>query len=169
MRDSGGRLLTKAEWVRATYPETDPTTRLGLMLVLGIALVYTGISLANTMVMAISDRVRDLAVLRLAGATRWQALRLVGAEALMVVVAGALLGLLVACLDLAGMWGALGLLSVRTSIELPWAVIGAAVAACALLAMVASVVPAWFALASPGRGVGGRTGVSGSWPIGAPG
>ncbi|MGW4558120.1 FtsX-like permease family protein [Streptomyces sp. NPDC004365] len=146
MRDSGGRLLTKAEWVRATYPETDPTTRLGLMLVLGIALVYTGISLANTMVMATSDRVRDLAVLRLAGATRWQALRLVGAEALMVVAVGAVLGLLVACLDLAGMWGALGLLSVWTSLELPWAVIGAAVAACALLALVASVVPAWFAL-----------------------
>ncbi|MFJ9759603.1 FtsX-like permease family protein [Streptomyces sp. NPDC101149] len=146
MRDSGGQLLTKAEWVRATYPETNRTTRLGLMLVLGIALLYTGISLVNTMVMATSDRVRDLAVLRLAGATRWQVLRLVGAEALMVVVVGALLGMLVAGLDLAGIWGALGLLSVWTPIELPWALIGTAVAACALLALVASVVPAWFAL-----------------------
>jgi putative ABC transport system permease protein len=98
------------------------------------------------MVMATSDRVRDLAVLRLAGATRWQVLRLVGAEALMVVAVGGVLGLLVAVLNLAGMWSALGLLSVWTTIELPWTAIGVTVGACAVLAVVSSVVPASFAL-----------------------
>ncbi|PKT70444.1 ABC transporter permease, partial [Streptomyces populi] len=102
VRASGGEVLTGDAWVRAAYPETDRTTRAGFFLVLGIALLYTGISLAGTMVMATSDRVRELAVLRLAGATRWQVLRLVGAEALMVVVVGGLLGTLVAVLDLAG-------------------------------------------------------------------
>ncbi|MEU3527835.1 ABC transporter permease [Streptomyces sp. NPDC038707] len=142
----GGQVLTKAQFVAATYPETNRTARLGFLLVLGIALLYTGISLANTMVMATSDRVRDLAVLRLAGATRRQVLRLVGAEAVMVVAVGALLGLLVAALNLLGMWGALGLLSVRTTIELPWRTIGAVVAACAVLAVVSSVAPAGLAL-----------------------
>ncbi len=94
------------------------------------------------MVMATSDRVRDLAVLRLAGATRRQVLRLVGAEALTVVAVGASLGLAVAWLNLAGMWGALRLLHVRSAIELPWAAVGEAVAACAVLAVVSSVVPA---------------------------
>ncbi|MEV5440063.1 ABC transporter permease [Streptomyces sp. NPDC052682] len=139
---AGGQVLTKDQWVRATYPETNRTTRLGFLLVLGIALLYTGISLVNTMVMATSDRVRDLAVLRLAGATQWQVLRLVGAEALTVVAVGGLLGLLVAGLNLAGMWGALRLLSVRTTIELPWETIGATVGACAVLAVVASVAAA---------------------------
>ncbi|MFI2641536.1 FtsX-like permease family protein [Streptomyces sp. NPDC018610] len=143
---SGGQVLTEDQWVSATYPGTDRTTRLGFMLVLGIALLYTGISLVNTMVMATSDRVRDLAVLRLAGATQWQVLRLVGAEALMVVAVGGLLGILVAGLNLAGMWAALGLLSVRTTIQLPWEAIGAAVGACAVLAVVASVAPASLAL-----------------------
>ncbi|MFC3575288.1 FtsX-like permease family protein [Streptomyces yaanensis] len=143
---SGGQVLTKDQWVRASHPETDGTTRTGFLLVLGIALLYTGISLANTMVMATSDRVRDLAVLRLAGATTWQVLRLVGAEALMVVAVGGVLGLLVAVLNLAGMWGALGLLSVRTTIVVPWTAIGAAVGACAVLAVVSSVAPASFAL-----------------------
>ncbi|WP_432080212.1 FtsX-like permease family protein [Streptomyces sp. WAC 04229] len=143
---AGGQVSSRDEWVAAAYPETNSTTRAGFFLVLGIALLYTGISLVNTMVMATSDRVRDLAVLRLAGATRWQVLRLVGAESLMVVAVGAFLGLVVAGLNLAGMWGALGLLSVDTTIELPWAELGGVVASCAVLAVIASVAPAGLAL-----------------------
>lgn len=146
VRPSGGQVLTDRQWVRSTYPETNRTTRTGFLLVLGIALLYTGISLANTMVMATSDRVRELAVLRLAGATRWQVLRLVAAEALMVVVVGGVLGVLVAGLNLAGMWGALGLLSVWTPIEIPWAALGWTVAACAVLAVLSAVAPAALAL-----------------------
>ncbi|MEH0449041.1 FtsX-like permease family protein [Streptomyces sp. B21-102] len=142
VRASGGEVVTRDAWVRAMYPRTDRTTRMGVFLVLGIALLYTGISLANTMVMATSDRSRELAVLRLAGATRWQVLRLVGAEALMVVVVGGLLGALVAGLQLAGMWGALGLRSVWTSVEMPWATLAAVLGACAVLAVISAVVPA---------------------------
>jgi putative ABC transport system permease protein len=146
VRASGGEVLTNEQWVQTMYPETNRTTRMGFLLVLGIALLYTGISLANTMVMATSDRVRDLAVLRLAGATKWQVLRLVGAEALMVVMVGGVLGALVAGLNLMGMWSALGLLSVWTSIEIPWATLGATVGACAVLAVVSAVAPASLSL-----------------------
>ncbi|MFF5184012.1 FtsX-like permease family protein [Streptomyces sp. NPDC000345] len=62
---------------------------------LGIALLHTGISLADTMVMAAAGRRRDLTALRPAGATRAQLLRLTAAEALTVVSLGGLLGLLV--------------------------------------------------------------------------
>lgn len=142
VRADGGEVFTKSQWAQASYPETNETTRLGYLLVLGIALLYTGISLANTLVMATSDRVRDLAVLRLAGATTGQVLRLVAAEALMVVVVGGVLGLLVAALNLLGMWSALGLLSVWTPIAIPWTAIGSAVGACAVLAVVSAVAPA---------------------------
>jgi putative ABC transport system permease protein len=98
------------------------------------------------MVMATSDQVRDLAVLRLAGATRWQVLRCVGAQALLVVMVGGALGLLAAGLNLMGMWGALRLLSVRATIEIPWTTLGATVAACAVLAVISSVAPAALAL-----------------------
>lgn len=109
---AGGHVFTKGQWVQASCPGTgtDRTTRYGFALVLGIARFCTGISLADTMVMATSDRARDLAVLRLAGATRWQVLGLVAGEALMVVAVGGVLGLLVAGLNLAGLWSALGLL-----------------------------------------------------------
>ncbi|MFF5310096.1 FtsX-like permease family protein [Streptomyces massasporeus] len=142
----GGEVLTRDAWIRATHPETNRTTRLGLLLVLGIALLYTGISVANTTVMAAADRVRDLAVLRLTGATRWQVLRLTAAEALTAVAAGALLGLLVTGVNLAGMWGALTLLSVRPTITLPWQALGTTALACALLAVVCATAPAALAL-----------------------
>ncbi|WP_394815947.1 ABC transporter permease [Streptomyces gibsoniae] len=146
VRVSGGEVLTRDAWVRATYPETDRTTRMGFCLVLGIALLHTSIPLTNTMVMAASDRVREPAVLRLAGATGWQVLRLVGAEVLMVVMVGGLLGALVAGLNLVGMWSALGLLSVWTPIEIPWSTIMAAMGACAVLAVISAVAPAALAL-----------------------
>ncbi|MEU7404682.1 FtsX-like permease family protein [Streptomyces sp. NPDC044948] len=139
---AGGQVSTRDEWIAAAHPKSGGTTRLGLFLVLGIALLYTGISLVNTALMATSDRVRDLAVLRLAGATDGQVLRMVGAEALTVVAVGALLGLVVAGLGLAGLWTALALLSVPAAPVLPWAAVGTVVGACAVLAVTASVVPA---------------------------
>ncbi len=146
--ESGGRLLTKPQWLRAGSPPSaaNPTTRVGLLLVLGIALAYTGISLANTMTMATSDRARELAALRLAGATRSQVLGMVGAEALLVVTVGAILGLLVAALNLLGMWSALRILSVRTSLDLPWPALATTTTTCAALAVAASLIPAALSL-----------------------
>ncbi|WP_328440190.1 ABC transporter permease [Streptomyces sp. NBC_00444] len=144
-------VVTSDEWLRTAFPttgltDTDGTTRLGILLVLGIALLYTGISLANTQIMAASDRARELTALRLAGATRTQVLRLVAAEALTVVVIGALLGLLVTTLNLLGMWSALTLQSVWSPIQLPWAELGTATGACALLAVASAVLPTAVAL-----------------------
>ncbi|MFE4370466.1 FtsX-like permease family protein [Streptomyces sp. NPDC056835] len=143
---SGGQVFTKDAWVAASYPETDGRTRTGFLLVLGIALLYTGISLANTLVMAGSDRVRELAALRLAGATVPQVLRLVAAEALLVVAVGTVLGTLVAGVGLAGLWGALGILHAGSPLVLPWNALGAAAGACAVLATVSAVVPAALSL-----------------------
>ncbi|NUS26832.1 MAG: ABC transporter permease, partial [Streptomyces sp.] len=144
-------LLTRDAWLAAAYPSAgfvsaDSTTRLGYFLVLGIALLYTALSVANTLVMATSDRTRELASLRMAGATNPQVLRLVATESLTVVAVGALLGLLVTALNLTGMWAALGLQSVRSPIHVPWPELGATTMACALLAVTAAVVPAGLAL-----------------------
>ncbi|MGP2440960.1 ABC transporter permease [Streptomyces sp. JW3] len=137
-----GRVTTAAAWLRATAPRTDGTTGLGFFLVLGIALVYAAIALAGTQVMATADRSRELAALRLAGATTPQVLGLVAVEALTVAAAGALLGVLVAALNLLGMACALTLLSAPAAPVLPWPALGAAAGACALTAVVFAVLPA---------------------------
>ncbi|MEU6101730.1 FtsX-like permease family protein [Streptomyces flaveolus] len=147
VRSSGGQVLSRQAWLRATAPGTDATARAGFLLVLGIALLYAGISLAATLVMATSDRLRDLGVLRLAGATRGQVLRLVAAEALTVVAVGTVLGVLVAVLNLCGMRGALALLSAPAApLALPWPALGAVAGACAVVAVLAATVPAATAL-----------------------
>lgn len=145
-RATGTAVLTKDAWTARSHPRSSENTRLGMLLILGIALLYTGIALANTLVMATSDRVGDLAVLRLTGATRPQILRLVATEALVVVAVGSLLGAAVAGLNLLGVRGALALLSVRSPLVVPWGSLGAMVAASAALAVVAAVVPALMAL-----------------------
>lgn len=145
-RATGTEVLTKDQWLTANHPGAGGSTRLGLLMILSIALVYTGIALANTQVMATSDRVRDLAVLRLAGATKAQVLRLVGVEALAVVAVGAVLGAVVAALNLLGVRSALGLLDVGSPAVVPWGTIGLVVAASAVLAVVFAVLPASLAL-----------------------
>ncbi|MFJ6883957.1 FtsX-like permease family protein [Streptomyces californicus] len=143
---TGVQLLTGDRWVDAHYPRSSENTRLGLWLILGIALVYTGIALANTQMMATSDRVRDLASLRLTGATKGQALRLVAVEALVVVAVGAVLGAVIAGVNLLGVWSALGLLGVWSGVVVPWGTVAAVIGASALLATAASVLPASRAL-----------------------
>ncbi|MFJ1566060.1 FtsX-like permease family protein [Streptomyces erythrochromogenes] len=141
-------------------PRTKRTTRTGFLLVLGIALLYTGIALlytgiallytgialANTFVTATSDRARELALLRLAGTTGGQVLRLVAGESLTVVLVGAATGTLVAALNLAGIHGALRLLDAGGTIVVPWDALGATTAACAAVAVVSAVVPAGLCL-----------------------
>lgn len=143
---TGVQLLTGDRWVEVHYPRSSENTRLGLWMILGIALIYTGIALANTLMMATSDRVRDLASLRLTGATKGQVLRLVGVEALVVVAVGAVLGAVIAGVNLLGVWSALGLLDVWSDVVVPWGTVAAVIGASALLATVASVLPASFAL-----------------------
>ncbi|WP_055556506.1 ABC transporter permease, partial [Streptomyces kanamyceticus] len=91
----------------ATHPRTKTQTRLGLLILLGISLVYTGISLASTLLMAASVRRGELRSLRLAGATGVQVRMVVAGEALVAVLAGALLGVTVTVVNLAGLAGGL--------------------------------------------------------------
>ncbi|MEU4030814.1 FtsX-like permease family protein [Streptomyces anulatus] len=143
---TGTRVATKAEWLSANGPGPNDPTRTGLRMILGIALLCTATALANTLVMATSDRVRDLAVLRLAGATAPQVLRLVAAEAVVAVGVGAVLGGVVAAVNLLVVWGALVLLGVMSAVVVPWGTLGLVVVAAALLAAVSAVLPASLAL-----------------------
>ncbi|MFF4945756.1 FtsX-like permease family protein [Streptomyces rubiginosohelvolus] len=144
--DTGTRVATRAAWLAPTAPGPDDHTRTGLRMILGIALLSTATALANTLVMATSGRGRDLAVLRLAGATVPQVLRLVVAEAVAAVGVGAVLGGAVAAVNLLVVWCALALLGVTSAVVVPWAMLGLVVAAAALLAAGSAVLPALSAL-----------------------
>ncbi|MFE0425319.1 FtsX-like permease family protein [Streptomyces sp. NPDC058953] len=134
---------TRAEWIATTVPAPDRRTTAGYTVVLGIALFHTAIALANTLLMAAPGRARELALLRMTGASRPQLVRLAVAEALTAVVVGAVAGAAVVALHLASIHGALAVLRVPpTPPALPWEVIGAATAACALIATVCALISA---------------------------
>ncbi|SED09940.1 ABC transporter permease [Streptomyces sp. TLI_105] len=124
-------------------PGGNPQNRLGMILVLGIALVYTVIGLANTLLMATSVRGGELASLRLAGATRGQILRVVTGEAALAVAIGTGLGLVVTGVVLGALGAGLAALSAPVVLALPWTVIGAAAGTCATVAVAAAALPAW--------------------------
>ncbi|MEU0369052.1 FtsX-like permease family protein [Streptomyces sp. NPDC006283] len=137
-RTTGGTVRGVDDWAAATHPRTSPQTRLGLLVVLGIALVYTAIALAGTLLMATSARSGELASLRLAGATRAQVLRVVAGEAVLAVTVGAVLGAAVTAVNLAGLGAALTSLSAPVTITVPWGTTGTALGACATIAVLAA-------------------------------
>ena len=152
LKASGGAVRGAGAWLAEAYPPAGirsggTRTRLGLFMVLGISLVYAGISLATTLLMATSARSAELRTLRLTGATRGQVLGVVAGEALVAVGVGAGLGVGVSGLELGGLAGALGVLRAPVGVAVPWGVIGVCVGACAAIGVVSAgvgrVVAGW--------------------------
>ncbi|MEV5569859.1 ABC transporter permease [Spirillospora sp. NPDC052269] len=120
---------------------TGRSSRLGILVTLGIALAYCGIAVANALAMAAADRSRDQAVLRLSGATPLQVARVAVGEALVVVCVGVVLALAVTAVGLAGTWVALSRVTGATSLVVPWQPLAATAGVCALIALAATLVP----------------------------
>ncbi|GGV55047.1 ABC transporter permease [Streptomyces longisporoflavus] len=144
MRRGGGdvQVRTAENWLTETHPATKPQTRLGLLMLLGIALVYTAISLAGTLLMATSIRGSELRSLRLAGATRTQVRAVLAGESLLAVALGTTLGLAVTALNLGALSTGLAQLSAPAGIVMPWEMVGAAAGVCALVGVGAGVLGA---------------------------
>ncbi|MEX0169627.1 FtsX-like permease family protein [Streptomyces sp. LMG1-1-1.1] len=140
---AGGTVRTADAWAAAGHATNTPQTRLGMILVLGIALLYTVIGLANTLLMATSVRGAELASLRLAGATRAQILRTVTGEATLAVAIGAALGLAVTAAVLSTLGAALSALSAPVALALPLTPLATSTALCTLVALASSALPAW--------------------------
>ncbi|WP_199853377.1 ABC transporter permease [Plantactinospora sp. BC1] len=151
----GGRVLPTAEHLVAGDAVQYEQNRVALLAVLGMALLYTGIAVANTLVMATNDRRRELAVLRLTGATPGQVLRMVGLEAVLVGLAGTALAGLVAAAMLAGLRARLAELVAQPQISVPWTPIALIAAGCLLAAVLASLVPTALALRTPAAQLAG--------------
>jgi putative ABC transport system permease protein len=138
----GGVVAPASGYLTAQNAENDRVNRLAAIAILGMALAYTAIAIANTLVMATGGRVRELATLRLSGATPGQVLRLVGVEACLVSGIGTLLAAGVTAVTVAGLrHGLLGLApSVR--VVIPWLPLAGIALACLSIAVLASLVPA---------------------------
>src|SRR5262249_15004509 len=138
----GGELVPTSNYVNAAKAEKARITRLGMIAILGMALASPPIAIANTLVMATSDRRRELTTLRLSGATPGQVLRMIGVEACLVTGIGALLAAAVTAVTVTGLRHSLLGLAPSVRVVIPWPLLAGIVLACLAIALLASVIRA---------------------------
>jgi putative ABC transport system permease protein len=112
-------------------------------LAMGLVLAFTAIAVVNTLAMSVSERVREFALLRLAGATRRQVLRMLRTEAMSVLLLATALGSAVALAVLTAF--GLGMTGRAAPAIVPLVYVAVVVGA-GLLALVATAVPGRVAL-----------------------
>jgi putative ABC transport system permease protein len=112
-------------------------------LAMGLVLAFTAIAVVNTLAMSVAERVREFALLRLAGATRRQVLRMLRTEALAVLFLATTLGSGIALAVLTAF--SVGMTGRAAAAITPLLYVGV-VGFAGLLALVASAVPGRAAL-----------------------
>ncbi|MEW2516190.1 ABC transporter permease [Streptomyces sp. NPDC046870] len=112
-------------------------------LAMGLVLAFTAIAVVNTLAMSVAERVREFALLRLAGATRRQVLRMLRTEALSVLLLATSVGSGIALAVLTAF--SVGMTGRAAPTVTPLLYLGV-VAVAGLLALAASAVPGRAAL-----------------------
>ncbi|WP_182885480.1 ABC transporter permease [Microbispora sp. H10885] len=165
--DSSGTLLVEAPSVRrealaAVAPVVSPTEGTGTRapnaevdyVAMGLIIAFGAIAVVNTLAMSTMDRSRELALLRLVGATRRQVLRMLRLETLTALVVSVLAGTGIALVTLSAFGRGMTGSAVPYVPPAGYALVIAAVAA---LALVATSLPARLALrARPAETIGAR-------------
>jgi putative ABC transport system permease protein len=152
VRGQDAQVIPIGRYLDAVRSRQQRETRQAITVILGVALAYSFVAVANTMVMAISGRGHEIVALRLAGATRRQVLRFIAAESALVVLVGAILAAGAAGMVVVGQRAALTRLLADPPVSVPWMLTGEITAACGAVAMVVSILSAWRALQAPPGG-----------------
>ncbi|MBW4702059.1 MULTISPECIES: FtsX-like permease family protein [unclassified Micromonospora] len=141
---AGAALHDAQSYALADY-NTDArlTTSLAMMLIV-VAVGYSGLAVANNMAMAAYGRKDDFAVMKSAGGTMRQLMRFVVGETTLISGIGIALGLLVTLPPLAGMASGLSQVTgTDVTIQLSGGVVTAAIIGSLIMAIGASVAVTW--------------------------
>jgi len=141
--------------IRTPGQQANTADQASVLLVTGLALIYSVIAVANAMAIASSGRRFEFLALRLAGATRSQVLRLAAAEsavsAAIGTVAALVAGLALIAVQRIVLAGAAG----NFPPYLPWLPVGVVAAASAAIGVLASVSTAARAMRDPAAALAG--------------
>ena len=151
VRSQHARVVPVSAWSAAVTDQQAKQNQVGLELLLGIAIAYSAIGIASTLLMSASGRRPELALLHTTGAIRRQIVWFVAAESLVLTLLGIALSAVVSGLVLGSLYLALTGEDGAASIVLPWPLVGAILAGCVLIAVFASAVTACFRPRSAGR------------------
>jgi putative ABC transport system permease protein len=142
---SGAHLLTYGAHLEAQRAHAAEQTNNAAVVILGIALAYALIAVANTLIMAMARRRQEFALLGLAGTVRSQIVKVAAAEAAVAVVVGT--GLAAVATGLAAVTQHVSLSKLVTGAPtvIPLAQILGTVALCALVTVVTASGATWHA------------------------
>jgi putative ABC transport system permease protein len=110
---------------------------------------YALVAIANTLVMNVAGRRRELTALGLGGATRRQVVSVVVGEALLTAAVGSLVAIVAAGLEIGLQRLALSRVTDHPPLPVPWSSLWQIVALCAATAATAALGAAWRATARP--------------------
>lgn len=143
---TGANFMTRDELVASESAYARHLTEVRQRSTAVIILMFCFIAILNTLLMATADRRRDLAVLRMAGATPRQVVKFFIAESLLVASVGMALALVATAVNLAGLWGALLQLFGTTPIVVPYQVVIGVALVSTLLTVIGTLLPVGAAL-----------------------
>ncbi|MER8062006.1 MULTISPECIES: ABC transporter permease [unclassified Streptomyces] len=133
---SGAHLLTYGAYLEAQRAHAAEQTNNAAVVILGIALAYALIAVANTLIMAMAGRRREFALLGLAGAVRSQIVKVAAAEAAVAVVVGTVLAAVATGLAAVTQHVSLSKLVTGAPTVFPWTQALGTVALCAVVTVV---------------------------------
>ncbi|TDD94827.1 ABC transporter permease [Actinomadura rubrisoli] len=142
MAGQPAKVVSRTQALEAKTSDSNESSRTTTFLVLGIALIYSLVAVANTMVMASTGRRRELAALHLAGATRRQILWWVAAESAIAVALGAIVACFAGLSVLLVQGIAIHSLIGSFPVTIPWLSTGAVILACAGIGVLAATIAA---------------------------
>jgi putative ABC transport system permease protein len=119
-------------------------TRLTLLVLLGVAIAYSAVGIVSTCLIAAAGRRREFALLRLAGATPRQILRIVSGESLLLALAGTGLAAGVSAVIVGGLHIAYSSLTGAAPVRLPWLLLSGVAAGAVFTAVAASALTTYF-------------------------
>ncbi|QPK81444.1 ABC transporter permease [Schaalia sp. ZJ405] len=126
---------------RAMYTKAINVLLTGAIALLSVSVLVALVGVSNTLSLSVAERTRENGLLRALGMSRRSVRRMFTLEAVLISLAGSLIGII-----LGTIFGAIGTASlpldgVRTVIEIPWPLIGAILAVSLIAALVASWLP----------------------------
>lgn len=143
---AGAVVQPTKDWVAESDPSQSESVWFGMLMTLAIIAVYCAMSIASTLVMATAGQRGSFRTLRLTGATKGQVLRMVAGESVVIAAVGLVPAVLISIVNLLGLKLVLEPLVGSTPVVVPWLTVTLIAAGSVLLMMIASLLPARFAL-----------------------
>jgi putative ABC transport system permease protein len=146
VRSQQAQVVPVSSWSAANTDQQSRQNQVGLELLLGIAIAYSAIGIANSFLMSTGSRRPEIALLHKTGAIRRQIVWIIAAESLVLTLIGIVLSAAISGLVLGSLYATLAGEVGSVSIVLPWPLVGAILTGCVVIAVLASTLPAWFQL-----------------------